>query len=187
MKPYNGCGLAIAIEVSLTLFFVYATAAYAQTPRGPLGPGALADMINAVKAHPGCLGVETGQTASGKRIIFAWFEDKKSLIAWYRSEIHQRAVKTAYPDQKFDFDREVLTDLPEGSGPILAIVSLKLFDTPRPGADATSASISSIGIELYTPLPGGIAVGGRFAPEAVTSKVRGLREIDIGPRQDRTQ
>jgi hypothetical protein len=41
--------------------------------------------------------------------------------------------------------------------------------------------ISSIGIELYGPLPGGVAVGGRFAPEAL--KVRGLREIDIGTAQ----
>jgi hypothetical protein len=41
--------------------------------------------------------------------------------------------------------------------------------------------ISSIGIELYGPLPGGVAVGGRFAPEAV--KVRGLREIDLGTAQ----
>ena len=38
-------------------------------------------------------------------------------------------------------------------------------------------AISSIGIELYGPLPGGVAVGGRFAPEVV--KVRGLREIPI--------
>ena len=35
----------------------------------------------------------------------------------------------------------------------------------------------SIGIELYGPLPGGVAVGGRFAPEAV--KVPGLRDIDL--------
>jgi len=44
-----------------------------------------------------------------------------------------------------------------------------------------SATISSIGIELYGPLPGGVTVGGRFAPE--TLKVRGLREIEIGATQ----
>jgi hypothetical protein len=32
-------------------------------------------------------------------------------------------------------------------------------------------------------LPGGVAVGGRFAPTTV--KVRGLREIDIGTAQPR--
>ena len=35
----------------------------------------------------------------------------------------------------------------------------------------------SIGIELYGPLPGGVAVGGRFAPEAI--KVQGFRDIDM--------
>ena len=67
-------------------------------------------------------------------------------------------------------------DLPEDSGPILAIVSVKFADAPAP--DTRSRSIAAIGIELYGPLPGGVAVGGRFAPDAI--KVRGLREIEIG-------
>jgi hypothetical protein len=83
-------------------------------------------------------------------------------------------MKTVFPD--LTFDRQPLPDLPEDSGPILAIVSVK-FDT-APGADARSRRMSSIGIELYGPLPGGVAVGGRFAPAAI--KVRGLREIEIG-------
>jgi hypothetical protein len=44
-----------------------------------------------------------------------------------------------------------------------------------------SSTIASIGIELYGPLPGGVAVGGRFAPAAL--KVHGLREIPIGTAQ----
>ena len=74
---------------------------------------------------------------------------------------------------------EPLPDLPEDSGPILAIVSVKLADGAGPGGP--SMPISSIGIELYGPLPGGVAVGGRFAPESI--KVRGLREIDMGTAQ----
>jgi len=69
-----------------------------------------------------------------------------------------------------------LPDLPEDVGPILTIVSVKFADAPEPGKSAPA--ITSIGIELYGPLPGGVAVGGRFAPDAV--KVRGLREIDMG-------
>jgi hypothetical protein len=153
--------------VVLTLLTWSGAPAFAQAPQG-----GFAAVIEAARAHPGCLGVETGQTASGRRVIFAWFEDKKSLVSWYRSEPHQRAMKVAYPNQTFD--REPLPDLPEGSGPILAIVSLKLLDQPKPGT--TGLPIASIGIELYTPLPGGVAVGGRFAPDAV--KVRGLREFD---------
>ena len=130
------------------------------------------NVIGALKAAPGCLGVETGQTSSGRQVIFAWFEGKKALVDWYHSDVHQRAMKTVFPDTTFN--REPLPDLPEDTGTILAIVSVKFGDA---AADRPRA-ISSIGIELYGPLPGGVAVGGRFSPEAV--KVRGLREIAIG-------
>ena len=164
--------IVIAVVASLLLGFSWVASARAQGP-----PRDFAGVVNAARAWPGCLGVETGQTSSGKRVIFAWFEDKKALVGWYHSEVHQKAMKTAFPSQTFD--REPLPDTPAGSGPILAIVSLKLLDTPRP--DATSMPIASIGIELYTPLPGGVAVGGRFAPAAL--KVHGLREIELGSGQ----
>ena len=131
------------------------------------------DFLDALKATPGCLGVEIGQTASGRRVIFAWFESKKTLVGWYRSEAHQRAMKSVFPDVAFD--RQPLPDLAEDSGPILAIVSVKFAGEPAPGAK--TPPISSIGIELYGPLPGGVAVGGRFSPEAL--KVPGLRHIQL--------
>jgi antibiotic biosynthesis monooxygenase len=165
--------LAIVAAVALASLGGWTRPAVAEGPPS----GGFADVIRAARAHPGCLGIETGQTASGRRVIFAWFESKRSLVAWYRSDAHQRAIKTAFPDETFD--REPLPDTPDDSGPILAIVSLKLSDTPRPGG--RGLPIASIGIELYTPLPGGVAVGGSFAPEAVASKVRGLRHISIGP------
>jgi hypothetical protein len=171
MKIHKSRELLIIGAVALTLFS-WPTGAFAQAPAG-----SFANVISAARTWPGCLGVETGQTSSGKRVIFAWFENKQALVGWYRSDVHQKAMKTAFPNQTWD--REPLPDLPEDSGPILAIVSLKLLDAPRP--DAPSLPIASIGIELYTPLPGGVAVGGRFAPDAL--KVRGLREIDIGTAQ----
>src|SRR3984893_14651482 len=164
--------LAMTGTIALSLFWT--SVAVARAP-----PGGFASVVSAARAWPGCLGVETGQTSSGKRVIFAWFESKKALVGWYHSEVHQKAMKTAFPNQTFD--REPLPDTPEDSGPILAIVSLKLLDTPRP--DATSMHIAAIGIELYTPVPGGVAVGGRIAPEAL--KVRGLREIELGSAQGR--
>ncbi|MDT4898958.1 MAG: hypothetical protein QOH25_4035 [Acidobacteriota bacterium] len=36
------------------------------------------DLVAGLKATPGCLGVETARTDSGKSVIFAWFEDKKA-------------------------------------------------------------------------------------------------------------
>jgi tetratricopeptide (TPR) repeat protein len=140
---------------------------------GQAQSGRFPNVVEALRATPGCLGVETALTARGLRVIFAWFEGKKALVDWYYSDAHQTAMKTVFPDQAFD--RTPLPDLGDDSGPILAIVSVKLADPPRPDAPS---SISSIGIELYGPLPGGVAVGGRFAPAAL--QVRGLREIDVG-------
>jgi len=174
MTTQHGGHRVIVAAVALALVCSWITPALAQAP-----PGDFASVVSAARAWPGCLGVETGQTSSGKRVIFAWFEGKKALVAWYHSEVHQKAMKTAFPNQAFD--REPLPDTPEDSGPILAIVSVKLLDAPRPGA--ASLPIATIGIELYTPLPGGVAVGGRFAPDAL--KVRGLREIELGSAQGR--
>ncbi len=164
--------LVITASAVLVLCGASAAPVLAQNPQG-----GFPSVVNALRASPGCLGVETGQTASGRRVIFAWFEGKKALVDWYHSDVHQRAMRAAFPNQRFE--REPLPDLAEDSGPILTIVSVKFADAPAPGA--TAPAITSIGIELYGPLPGGVAVGGRFAPEAI--KVRGLREIDIGTAQ----
>jgi hypothetical protein len=158
----------IAASLVAALGAAALVSAFAQAPQGGTD-----DLLRAARAHPGCLGVETGQTSNGRRVIFAWFENKQSLVAWYKSDAHQKAMKRAFPNQ--NFHREPLPDTPENSGQILAIVSLKPRDTPGP--DGTALSIASIGIELYTPLPGGIAVNGRFAPDAV--RVPHLREITI--------
>jgi len=165
--------MRIVASVALTLVLAWSGPAFAQ-PR----PAGFPDVIGALKATPGCLGVETAHTPGGKRVIFAWFESKKALVDWYHGDVHQKAMKTAFPDLRLD--RQPLPDLADDSGPILAIVSVKFGDTQKPDA---VAPISSIGIELYGPLPGGVAVGGRFAPDAV--KVRGLREIQLGTAQPR--
>ena len=160
--------LGIALSVTLTLCCAWIAPVDGQTP-----PGGFPNVVGALKASPGVLGVETGQTASGRQVIFAWFEGKKALVDWYHGDVHQRAMRSVYPGQVFD--RQPLPDLPENTGPILTIVSVKFAGAPALGASAPR--IVSIGIELYAPLPGGVAVGGRFAPEAL--KVPGLRDIDL--------
>ena len=156
--------MKVVVSLALAGLCAWANTAAAQAPSA-----GFPSVINALKAAPGCLGVETGQTSSGRQVIFAWFEGKQALVDWYHSDIHQRAMKRVFPDRTFD--RQPLPDLPDDTGPILAIVSVKFAEA----AEDTPRAISSIGIELYGPLPGGVAVGGRFAPETV--KVRGLREI----------
>jgi hypothetical protein len=130
-------------------------------------------LVEAAQASPGCLGVKLGRTSDGTAVVFAWFESKQALVTWYKSDFHQWAMKTAFPNQSFN--REPVPDVPENSGPILALVTLKLADAPLQGSPIP---VQTIGIELYTPLPDGVAVGGRFAPQSV--KVPGLREFDLG-------
>ena len=164
--------VVITASTALALYATSPASVLAQSP-----PGGFPSVVKELRAAPGCLGVETGQTAGGRRVIFAWFDGKKSLVDWYHSDVHQRAMHSVFPKQQFD--REPLPDLAEDTGPILTIVSVKFADAPAPGASAPA--ITSIGIELYGPLPGGVAVGGRFAPDAV--KVRGLREVDLNTAQ----
>jgi hypothetical protein len=129
-------------------------------------------LVEAAQASPGCLGVKLGRTSDGTAVVFAWFENKQALVTWYKSDFHQSAMKTAMPNQTFN--REPVPDIPENTGAILALVTLKLADAPVPGLNIP---IQTIGIELYTPLPDGVAVGARFAPSGV--KVPGMREFDL--------
>jgi hypothetical protein len=128
------------------------------------------DLVAALKGTPGCYGVETARTASGKQVIFAWFENKKALLAWYYSPVHQHLMSQFFPTAA---PRTPLGAIEDDGRPILAVASLTMAD--QPASSVTSLPISQIGIELYQPLPGGIALGGRFSPS--TMKVPGLTEI----------
>ena len=57
---------------------------------------AFPDRRGALEAIPGCLGAEAARTESGKEV--AWFEDKRSVLRWYHSPIHQRTMRGAFPD-----------------------------------------------------------------------------------------
>jgi hypothetical protein len=163
----KGCDRLIAASIGAVAYVASSLVSFAEEPL-PGQPG----LVEAAQSSPGCLGVKLGRTENGTSVIFAWFESKRALVGWYKSDFHQWAMKTAFPNQTFD--REPLPDVPENSGPILALVTLKLADAPLQGSPIP---IERIGIELYTPLPDGIAVGGRFAPQSVN--VPGLREIDV--------
>ena len=142
----------------------------------PQGGGPLQgmpDLVAMLKATPGCLGVDAARTMSGKQVIFAWFENKKAVLNWYYSEGHQRLIKTLASGG--NPGRTPLADIADDSGPILTIASLTLSDKPQVGG--VQLPVSQIAIELYAPLPGGLAAGGRFAPNTV--KVKGLVEVPL--------
>ncbi len=157
--------LAVVAAVLAAAAVPGAPPARAQAPQG--GP----DMLAALKATPGVLGVETARTPGGKQAIFAWFENKQAAVGWFYSDAHQELMRRFTPGASTG--RKPLADVPDNSGPILAIASLTYAAQPQMAG--VQLPVSQIAIELYAPLPGGVAVGGRFAPSAV--KVPGLLEM----------
>jgi heme-degrading monooxygenase HmoA len=137
--------------------------------------GGFPDLVAALKSTPGCLGVETARTSSGKQVIFAWFENKKAVLNWYYSDTHQSVKKMFSPGSG---GRTPMADVPDDDNPVLAIASLTPTATPgaAPGGGMPFA-VSQIAIELYRPLPGGVAAGGRFGPAAM--KVPGLIDVPM--------
>ena len=143
-------------------------------------PAGFPNLVGPLKATPGCIGVETARTSSGKQVIFAWFENKKAALNWYYSETHRAVMKQfAPPASSGQIARAPLADVPDDGTPILAIASVTLVDPSQvaPGAPP----FSQIAIELYSPLSGGLALGGRFAPSAM--KVPGMREVSLSSQK----
>lgn len=133
-----------------------------QTPQNLFG-----NLPKMVESSPGCLGVESARTSSGKFAIFAWFENKKAAVTFYNSMGHQSLMKMM-PQRS---GRAPLEGVKDPNAPILCIASVTLMDKPDP---QTKMPVSQIAIELYTPVSGGFAYGGRFAPATV--KVKGLSD-----------
>jgi hypothetical protein len=152
----------LGVVLLASIIFAPGVLVSAQSPTAPLNP--LADLPNAIKATPGCLGIELATTASGKQVIFAWFENKKAALAWYYSQTHQALLKMSGTPRR---PRGPLADVPDDGRPIMAIASVTMT-RPQEGIPQTGfPPISQIAIELYAPLPGGLAAGGRFAPTGV--------------------
>ncbi|MCH8830211.1 MAG: hypothetical protein IID45_11600 [Planctomycetes bacterium] len=132
-------------------------------PKNVKRQGPFPGLLAAVKKSPGCLGVESAVTASRKNVLFVWFKDKKSAIAWYNSKYHQTILAKFFP--KAAVRRSPLKNVPDNAGPILAIASFTFSDKPK--VKGTKLPMSQIAIELYAPLQGGLAIGGTFAPKGV--------------------
>jgi hypothetical protein len=153
---------------------------------GPPGLDAMSgQLVAALKTSPGCLGVELGGFQSGKFAIFAWFQDKESLLTWYRSGVHQGAMasmragfaaakkgagggaepKESKEPKEAAAPHAPLEFVPEDVGTILCIATIT--PSEQPAVPGFPAPIGQISIELYKPLPGGASFGGTFAPLAV--------------------
>jgi len=171
MKIRKGREVVIAGSLILALVGLSATLVAAQST-----PGGFPSVVKALRAAPGCLGVETGQTMSGRQVIFRGRRQEGAgrLVSLGRASesdeigVPQSAVR---PRAASRSGRGQWRDPGHRLG--------QFASAPAPGA--TAPAISSIGIELTARCRAASAVGGRFAPDAL--KVRGLREIDIGRRR----
>ncbi len=156
--------IAIGLALLLTLG---SAAVWAQAQEKGAAPsekqgrgGGMPDMIGGLKKTPGCLGVETARTSSGKQVIFAWFKDKKSVLDWYKSDMHVGLMKSMGAGEG-----RGLVNVPDDAAPIMVVASLTPSDKPK--IEAAPMPISQISIEIYQPLPGGASVGGTFAPKGM--------------------
>ncbi len=120
------------------------------------------DLVGALKASPGCLGVEVARTESGKQVIFSWFEDKKAVLKFYHSDTHQQVMKQFFPE--YEGSHKPLAHVPDDTGPIMLIASVTW--NPRP-TEENPSPFKQIAIEVYQPLKGGLAIGGSFGPKAM--------------------
>lgn len=125
-----------------------------------LPPDWAASTVRALRASPGCTGVELSQTQSGKRVIFAMFKDRASVVAWYRSTAHQSMVGLVsfYRDHEHTPAANIAPD----AGPILVVATM----TPTPPTTTTTraptestAGTVLLSVELFAPLPGGVRFG----------------------------
>lgn len=135
--------------------------------------GPFPDLVGGLKATEGCLGVETAQTASGKQVIFAWFENKEAVLNWYYSDMHIGVMKSFFPGHE---PGKPMKDVPDGMGPIMAIASITFSD--KQNFEETNLPVSQIAIEMYTPVTGGLFLGSRFAPDGV--KVSNMKDYTPG-------
>ena len=94
--------------------------------------------------------------------------------AWYKSPMHKRVMN----GMAGGATRPPLEHVADDGKPILVIASIT--PSEKPSVEGVKMPISQIAVELYQPLPGGTALGGRFAPSGL--KVPHLEEA--GPGDD---
>ena len=160
----------VGVGIVAILLGIAHVAAQEHPQEGEAADMGFPDLVGGLKSVPGCLGVETAQTASGKNVIFAWFEDKKAVLRWYNTDMHQEVQNQFFPNQSH---RPPLHGVPDDIGPIMAIASITHSDKRQ--FEETQLPISQISIELYAPVTGGIFLGGRFAPD--NFRVTGMRDL----------
>jgi len=172
-RPLLLVAALVVAPLAFTASWLFAQGAPPQgAPRGGPPPGADMgkELVEGLKATKGCLGVETAFTSTRKSVIFAWFEDKAATLRWYESDLHQTLMMGMNSGGGGE-ERVPMAKVPDGV-PVMCIATIT--PSQKPMIPGFPAPISQVSIELYTPLPGGLALNGRFAPAGL--KVEGMVE-----------
>jgi tetratricopeptide (TPR) repeat protein len=103
-------------------------------------PESMKNFLAKLEKQPGLLGVHALSSVDnrGMLVILTWWENKKALNDWFYSEAHQAIIGEFYGKGK------------PGAGPL---------DSKTP-----TGGMGQVGVELFTPLPGGMVFGGGLAP-----------------------
>src|SRR5471032_3429169 len=122
MKQLRELGAVLVLAAAI--FSPMMIAAQAPAAQAPPAPAGLPDLVGALKATPGVLGVDAAQTMSGKQVIFAWFENRQAVLNWYNSDVH-RKVMNGFSSGPRRPDGP-LAGVKDDAGPILTIASVTL-------------------------------------------------------------
>jgi len=85
--------MRIVASVALTLVLAWSGPAFAQ-PR----PAGFPDVIGALKATPGVSASRPRLRREASESSSRGSRAKKALVDWYHGDVHQKAMKTAFPD-----------------------------------------------------------------------------------------
>lgn len=163
-------GIAIGLAAGLIVTSAFGQHDAPSQDSKPLTVRDFPDLGAGLMATPGCLGVKAFSTEQGKQfVIMAWFENKKAVKTWYYSKMHMDAMAKFFPGIS---PKPPLENFKDEKSPIMLIASVTPSDKPKEGQQL---AVSQIAIEAYTPVPGGIALGGTFAPASL--HVKGLSRV----------
>ncbi len=163
---------AVSLVVGIGIGASSPLASAQQQTGGQLSVRDFPDLAAGLKATPGCLDVKATMLDNGRMAtIFAWFENKAALNAWYKSPMHQDAMKKFFPHMPGH--AEAISAFKDEKSPLLVVATVTPSDKPM--LAGSPLAVSQIAIEVYTPVPGGLAFGGGFGPESL--KVPGLRRV----------
>lgn len=103
-------------------------------------PESMKIFLAKLEKQPGLLGVHALSSIDnrGMLVILTWWENKKALNDWFYSDTHQGIISQFYGKAQ------------PASGPV--------------GSGAPTGRMEQVGIELFTPLPGGMVFGGGLTP-----------------------